>query len=152
MCAGGLPEQNETNPFDSILAALEILSFVGIAEENQWLSEVRIGIHTGEIVAGVIGKNKFAYDIWGEAVNIASRMETSSEAGRINISGETYEIVKDFFDCEYRGKLEAKHKNQFDMYYALRIKKEFSKDEDGMFPNDLFWYKLNAHLNLAEVE
>jgi class 3 adenylate cyclase len=151
MCAGGLPEQNETNPFDTILAALEILSFVGIAEENQWLSEVRIGVHTGEIVAGVIGKNKFAYDIWGEAVNIASRMETSSEAGRINISGETYELVKDFFDCEYRGKLEAKHRNQFDMYYALRIKKEFSKDEDGMFPNDLFWYKLNEHLNLAEV-
>ena len=151
MCAGGIPEQNETNPFDTILAAFEILSFVGIAEENQWLSEVRIGIHTGEIMAGVIGKNKFAYDIWGEAVNIASRMETSSEAGRINISGETYELVKDFFDCEYRGKLEAKHKNQFDMYYALRIKKELSKDEEGMFPNDVFWYKLNEYLNLAEV-
>jgi len=151
MCAGGLPEQNETNPFDSILAALEILSFVGIAEENQWLSEVRIGIHTGEILAGVIGKNKFAYDIWGEAVNIASRMETASEAGRINISGETFELVKDFFDCEHRGKLEVKHGNQLDMYYVLRIRKEFSKDGEGMFPNDLFWYKLNDHLNLAEV-
>jgi class 3 adenylate cyclase len=151
MCAGGLPEQNETNPFDAILAALEILSFVGIAEENQWLSEVRIGIHTGEILAGVIGKNKFAYDIWGEAVNIANRMETASESGRINISGETYELVKDYFDCDYRGKLEVKHRNQFDMYYVLRIKKEFSKDEEGMFPNDLFWYKVNAQLNLAEV-
>ena len=151
MCAGGIPEQNESNPFDTILAAFEILSFVRIAEENQWLSEVRIGIHTGEIMAGVIGKNKFAYDIWGEAVNTASRMETSSEAGKINISGETYELVKDFFVCEYRGKLEAKHRNQFDMYYVYRIKKEYSKDQEGMFPNDLFWYKLNAHLNLAEV-
>ncbi len=151
MCAGGIPEQNKTNPFDTILAAFEILSFVKIAEENQWLSEVRIGIHTGEILAGVIGKNKFAYDIWGEAVNTASRMETSSESGRINISGETYEIVKDFFDCEYRGKLEAKHKNQFDMYYVLRIKKEYSKDDEGMFPNELFRDNLNIHLNMAEV-
>gem|GEM_PF-1646969 len=151
MCAGGVPEQNETNPFDTILAAFEILSFVKIAEENQWLSEVRIGIHTGEILAGVIGKNKFAYDIWGEAVNTASRMETSSEAGRINISGETYELVRDFFDCEYRGKLEAKHKNQFYMYYVLRIKKEYSKDDQGLFPNDLFWQNLNAQLNMAEV-
>ncbi|MFN2394432.1 MAG: adenylate/guanylate cyclase domain-containing protein, partial [Bacteroidales bacterium] len=80
--------------------------------------------------------------------NTASRMETSGEAGKINISGETYSIVKNFFDCEYRGKLEAKHKNQFDMYYVIRIRKEYSKNEDGTFPNDLFYKKLNETLDI----
>ncbi len=152
MCAGGIPEPNITNPFDTIIAAFEILNYLKVAEENQWLSDVRIGIHTGEIMAGIIGRNKFAYDIWGEAVNTASRMETSGEAGKINISGETYRLVKNFFDCEYRGKLEAKHNNQFDMYYVIRIKKEFSKDEDGTFPNDMFYEKLNDFLSMGKKQ
>lgn len=148
MCAGGIPEPNLTNPFDAILAAFEILNFLNVAEEKQWLSDVRIGIHSGEIMAGIIGRNKFAYDIWGEAVNTASRMETSGEPGKINISGETYRLVKDFFDCEYRGKLEAKHKNQFEMYFVIRIRKEYSKDAEGTFPNDLFYEKLNEFLSI----
>lgn len=138
MCAGGIPKANKSNPFDAILAALEIIRFVREAEKDQWLCELRLGIHTGEIVAGVIGKNKFTYDIWGETVNTASRMESSGEPGKINISGETHELVKDFFDCVHRGILPAKHRDEYDMYFVQRIKKKYSADENGFSPNDLF--------------
>jgi class 3 adenylate cyclase len=79
--------------------------------------QVRIGIHSGSVVAGIVGVIKFAYDIWGDAVNIAARMEQSSEAGKINISAPTYELVKDKFLCTYRGKIEAKNKGEIDMYF-----------------------------------
>jgi adenylate cyclase len=78
--------------------------------------ELRIGIHTGEVVAGVVGKNKFAYDIWGDAVNTASRMESSGIPGQVNISGTTYEFIKDHFECTHRGKIQAKNKGEIDMY------------------------------------
>ena len=82
--------------------------------EDFW--ELRIGIHTGQVIAGVVGKNKFAYDIWGDAVNTASRMESSGVPGKVNISGETYELIKDNFTCTYRGKVKAKNKGEIDMY------------------------------------
>lgn len=88
--------------------------------EDSW--ELRIGIHTGPLVAGVVGKKKFAYDIWGDAVNTAARMESSGEEGRVNISGTTYELVKDYFDCIYRGKIPAKNKGDIDMYFVNRVK------------------------------
>ena len=123
MCAGGVPIANETNPVDAIRAGLEIQQWMHDWQARQkaqgkpfW--EVRIGINTGEIVAGVVGKKKFAYDIWGDAVNLASRMESSGEPGRVNISGITYELVKDIFDCEYRGKIQAKNKGEVDMYFV----------------------------------
>jgi len=80
--------------------------------------ELRVGIHTGKVIAGVVGKNKFAYDIWGDAVNTASRMESSGAPGKVNISGDTYELVKDQFNCEYRGKVKAKNKGEIDMYFV----------------------------------
>jgi len=80
--------------------------------------DVRIGMHMGPVAAGVIGSKKFAYDIWGDTVNMAARLEQSSEKGRINISGETYQKVKDIFKCEYRGKLPAKNKGLVDMYFV----------------------------------
>ncbi len=138
MCAGGIPQPNKTNPFDAILAAFEILEFVKKAEKNQWLCELRIGIHTGEIIAGIIGKNKFAYDIWGETVNTASRLESTGEINKINISGETYNIVKDYFVCTYRGRLPAKHSDEYQMYFVNRIKKEYSADSSGKKPNKEF--------------
>lgn len=121
MCAGGIPVENTTNPFDIVKAGLEIKDYMEnlkkereAAGEDFW--ELRIGIHTGSVVAGVVGKNKFAYDIWGDAVNTASRMESSGVPGKVNISGTTYEIIKDHFECTYRGKIQAKNKGEIDMY------------------------------------
>jgi adenylate cyclase len=122
MCAGGLPIANNTHAQDIVKAAIEIRDYIHnlrIQKEanNELFFEIRIGIHTGQVVAGIVGIKKFAYDIWGDTVNTASRMESSGEAGKINISETTYEIVKDSFNCIYRGKIEAKNKGQINMYF-----------------------------------
>lgn len=140
MCAGGLPIQNETHVIDVCLAAMEFRSFMlQMGEIKRALGfpywELRIGIHTGPVTAGVIGNNKFAYDIWGDTVNTASRMESSGVKGQINISGATYEKIKEFFQCTFRGKIEAKGKGEVDMYFLDRLKPEFSLDSDGLVPN-----------------
>lgn len=83
---------------------------------------MRIGINTGPVVAGIIGVKKFAYDIWGDTVNTAARMEQNSEAGKINISGSNYELIKDSFKCHYRGKINAKNKGDIDMYFVEGLK------------------------------
>jgi len=144
MCAGGIPKRNKTHAIDCCLAALEIQSFMNLMkklkeEQGYPYWELRLGIHTGPLIAGVIGERKFAYDVWGDTVNTASRMESSGTPGRINISYSTYEVVKDFFVCEYRGEVSAKNKGVVKMYYLDRIKPEFSKDEEGLMPNGKFW-------------
>jgi len=100
--------------------------------EAQGLSiwEIRLGIHTGQLVAGVIGQEKFAYDIWGDTVNLASRMESSGLPMQVNISASTYEEVKDFFDCEFRGQVSAKNKGEVSMYLVRGVKSEL-KGTDG---------------------
>jgi adenylate cyclase len=122
MCAGGLPFPTGDHAYKMTLAALEIARFVDISEElitqNQTHFKIRIGINTGPLVAGVVGIKKFSYDIWGDTVNIASRMESNSEPGRINISEHTYQIIKNDFDCEYRGEIEVKNKGMMKMYFV----------------------------------
>ncbi|MBP7280947.1 MAG: hypothetical protein KBA66_05190 [Leptospiraceae bacterium] len=144
MCAGGIPRKNTTHAVDCVLAALEIQSIMRqmkelkeIAGQSYW--ELRLGIHSGSLVAGVIGEKKFAYDVWGDTVNTASRMESSGTPGKINISGATYALVKDFFDCEFRGKVNAKNKGEIDMYYVNGLKMEYSKEGDKKTPNGTFW-------------
>ena len=123
MCASGLPALNYTHATDMVNAAFEIRDFM-IARKKEKESkkeipfELRIGIHTGPVVAGIVGVKKFQYDIWGDTVNLASRMESSGEAGKVNISGSTYQLVKDEFTCTYRGKIQAKNKGEIDMYFV----------------------------------
>ncbi len=121
MCAGGLPLPNETHPIDAVGAAREMVAWLkerNRSYPNAVFRQMRIGIHTGPVIAGVVGKNKFAYDIWGDAVNLASRLEELGEAGRINISGATREAVKHQFECTYRGKKEVHNKGLVDMYFV----------------------------------
>lgn len=122
MCAGGLRDDNEDHAMRMVLAATEIVEFVEQTKNDisaaQMTFDIRIGINTGPVVAGVVGTDKFAYDIWGDTVNVASRMESNSEPGKINISENTYELVKDEFRCTYRGEIEAKNRGGLKMYFV----------------------------------
>ncbi|MCH4553061.1 adenylate/guanylate cyclase domain-containing protein [Aestuariibaculum lutulentum] len=126
MCAGGLPFPTSDHPFKVIMAAFEIAQFIDESKRNAGKNvttfDIRIGVNTGPIVAGVVGIHKFAYDIWGDTVNVASRMESLSEPGRINISENTYDIVKDVFDCKYRGEIEVKNRGIMKMFFVNGIK------------------------------
>jgi class 3 adenylate cyclase len=143
MCVAGIPIPQPTHAINAVLAALQIQAFMRWRQQekiqqNQPYWEARIGIHSGSLLAGVIGKKKFTYDIWGDTVNIASRMESASIPGAINISQETFELVKDFFECENRGKIAIKNKGDLEMYFVTRIKKNLSVDQLGLLPNDEF--------------
>jgi len=122
MCVSGMPVINDTHALDMANAAFEIMNYminrkVEKTARGEFFFEVRVGLNTGTVVAGIVGIKKFSYDIWGDTVNVASRMENSSEPGKINVSGSTFELVKDHFNCEYRGKIQAKNKGEIDMYY-----------------------------------
>ncbi|MDZ4727469.1 MAG: adenylate/guanylate cyclase domain-containing protein [Leptospira sp.] len=143
MAAGGLPIANETNAIDSVLCGLEFQRFMLDHKEMRQLQnlpvwELRLGIHTGPAIAGVVGTDKFAYDIWGDSVNTASRLESSGLVGEVNISRETYEMVKDFFECEYRGKVTAKNKGEIDMYLVKGIRINLQDPLDPIKPNSIF--------------
>ncbi len=125
MAAGGLPISRDGHAEDSINAAIEIRDFMQSLKEQRekegkHFFEIRIGIHTGPVVAGIVGTKKFAYDVWGDTVNTASRMESSGEPGKVNISEATYQIVKNKFSFESRGMIQAKNKGPINMYFAER--------------------------------
>jgi adenylate cyclase len=122
MCAGGIPKEDEMYVLKIVKAGLEIQQYIANNNERRlekglepWY--LRIGIHVGPVVAGVVGKMKYAYDIWGSTVNIASRMESNGEPGKVNISSATYELVKDYYECSHRGKISAKNVGEIDMYF-----------------------------------
>ncbi len=154
MCAGGIPEKNRTNPVEVILAALEMKAYMtrlkqGSELEGMKFWDIRIGIHTGTVVAGVVGQKKLSYDIWGDTVNTASRMESSGEAGKINISGTTYEFVREFFSCEYRGRMPVKYKGELEMYFVNGILPELCDENGG--PNRKFIVKMQI-IKLQDIE
>ena len=125
MCAGGIPVEKEGHVLNIVKASLEMQEWIkdnNIHKANNGLApwDLRIGIHVGPIVAGVVGKKKYAYDIWGSTVNIASRMESNGEAGKVNVSASTYELIKDQYHCSHRGKIHAKNVGDIDMYFIDR--------------------------------
>ncbi len=154
MCAGGIPEKNRTNPVEVILAALEMMAYMNRIKETTEIEgmkywDIRIGIHTGTVVAGVVGQKKLSYDIWGDTVNTASRMESSGDGGKINISGTTHEFVKEFFTCQYRGKMPVKYKGELEMYFVEGIAPDL-RNEDGS-PNKLFIIRMQR-IKLLDIE
>src|SRR5690606_23983323 len=126
MICGGLPVETNDHAEKIIHAAIEMKNF--LEERNQFSRykwRMKAGINTGQVVAGTIGINKPTYDVWGDAVNVASRLEKLSEPGKINISQTTYALIKDVFDCEYRGKLVVKGKGKIDMFFVRGVKEHF---------------------------
>ena len=127
MCAGGIPTKNISNPVDAVYTALAIKNWVrdwneSRVESNKTPWEIRIGVHTGDVIAGVIGKKKIQYDLWGDAVNIASRMVSHGETGAINISEQTYDQVKENFTCVSSSLKEIKNRGQIKMYTVEDVK------------------------------
>jgi adenylate cyclase len=146
MCAGGIPVKNITNPIDVVMAAMEMRNFLENyelkkREHKTRVWELKIGIHTGPVTASISGKKKINYDIKGDTVNTASRIEAVSDKGTILISVMTYELVKEFFDCEYFGKLPVKYKGDLEMYDVKGLKPEFSENGEGILSNEAFKIK-----------
>ena len=150
MCAGGIPQKNHTNPADVVMVALDVQNHLNLlSKQNPNVWSIRIGIHTGQVVAGMLGHKKLSYDIWGHTVNVASRLESSCKAGKIHISGTTYVKIKPFFDCEYRGVLP----NINESYYVNGLKPEFvEKGMNGqLVPNHAFFVQMQL-LRLSDLE
>jgi class 3 adenylate cyclase/predicted metal-dependent HD superfamily phosphohydrolase len=143
MCAGGVPVENSTNPIDACCAALQIQAFMdklkyeAIADhEDYW--EIRLGINTGPVIAGIIGNIRLAYDVWGSSVNLAQRMEMLGEPGKVTITGNTFQHIEPYFECDYKGKALTKSRTKVDMYVVQRIKPELSVNGEGLLPNSRF--------------
>ena len=144
LAVGGVPEPNRTHAIDAALGALQIIDHLAKLNRQReklhlpaW--QVRIGINTGPIIAGVVGKHKFTYDIWGNTVNIAERIEAAGLPGRISISESTWQHIKARFETDARGAVEVKHKGLVNMYFLNRIRPEFAFDTAGIMPNNRFW-------------
>jgi ligand-binding sensor domain-containing protein/class 3 adenylate cyclase/predicted metal-dependent HD superfamily phosphohydrolase len=150
MCAGGVPVRNNTNPIDTVLAAVQIQDYMSrlkndaIANHTDYW-ELRLGINTGEVTAGVIGSERLAFDVWGATVNHAQRMEMLGEPGKVTITGNTFKFIEPYFECVFRGKAQTKSRGVLDMYTVERIKPELSVNGEGIFPNERFHQIVNLH-------
>jgi adenylate cyclase len=159
MCAGGVPEKNITNPVDVVLAALEMQEYLNnlkqeYESQNKNFWDLKMGIHTGPVVATFTGRKKISYELKGDTVNIATRMASASEEGEINISIMTYELVKQYFVCDYNGKIPVKYKGDMEMYFLRRIKPAYSLErKSGKKPNQIFMnkYLLRQFTDLQEI-
>jgi adenylate cyclase len=147
LCVAGVPEETRTHAIDMCLAAVQIQ--YAIMEKNKqreklrlkpW--QLRIGINTGSVMAGVVGTKRYTYDVWGVTVNTAARLEQACEPNRVNISSSTLHYIEDLFDAESRGRIDVKNLGEIDMYFINRIKPEFSSDTYGIVPNEDFWRQL----------
>ena len=151
MCAGGIPQKNNTNPVDVVMVALDVQNHLNrLSKQNPNVWPVRIGIHTGQVVAGMLGHKKLSFDIWGHTVNLAARLEASCKAGKVNISGTTYEKIKKYFDCECQRKISETAEMS---YYVNGLKPEFlEKDIHGqLVPNQDFLIQMQL-LRLNDLE
>ena len=140
MAVAGVPELDRQHVLNSCLAALTMLSVVDkITVERQKLRlpffELRIGIHTGSVIAGLVGKKRPTYDIWGDAVNVAARLESHSQSGRINVSEQMYHHMAPYFEFSGQGTVDVKGKAPMAMYFLDRLKPEYSEDAQGRVPN-----------------
>jgi class 3 adenylate cyclase/ligand-binding sensor domain-containing protein/predicted metal-dependent HD superfamily phosphohydrolase len=150
MAVGGIPEKNSTHAIDACVAALQmqhymtLKQFDAIANHKEFW-EIRIGINTGPVTAGIIGKLKIAYDVWGSSVNQAQRMEMLAEPGSVTISGNTFRLVEPYFEFVYKGKAKMKSNALLDCYEVIRIKPELSSKGEGLVPNDLFYEIVGLH-------
>lgn len=154
MAAGGIPVKDRTNPLSVTMAGLEMIK--GLSElnakkeaEGKSIWKLRLGIHTGSVISGVVGKRKFAFDIWGDAVNTAARMESSGEVMRVNVSGSTYRLIKEYFECTPRGKIKAKNKGEIEMYFVERLLPAYSANDEGTLPNERFLDIIKNEISMA---
>ncbi|EOQ88320.1 adenylate/guanylate cyclase catalytic domain protein [Leptospira yanagawae serovar Saopaulo str. Sao Paulo = ATCC 700523] len=151
MAVGGIPKENESNAIDAVLCGLGFQSYMAEQKEIHSIQgrefwEIRLGIHIGPLVAGVVGTDKFAYDVWGDTVNTASRLESSGVVGEVNISRDVYEEVKKVFECEPRGFVSIKNKADIEMFLVKGFLPEYMHAVDPKKPNELFqrMYKTGA--------
>ncbi len=150
MCAGGVPVRNNTNPIDTCLAGLQIQDYIQKRKNDALANggdywELRLGINTGEVTAGVIGSERLAFDIWGTTVNQAQRMEMLGAPGKVTITGATFSHIEPYFECTFLGKAQTKSSGMVEMYVVDRIKPELSINGDGLEPNERFHQIVNLH-------
>lgn len=146
---GGVPKESNKSHILTVLSGLQMqdaVNFINTIDESGW--KIRIGINTGEIVAGVLDTKRPMFDVWGSAVNVASRLQEAGAPGRVNISEKTYREIYPYFVCEERGNIDTKNVGEISMYFVNRIKKELSEDEHGLIPNKRFWEYANSLKNL----
>jgi class 3 adenylate cyclase len=146
MCAGGIPKKNRTNPIEMVLAAIKINDKLKEFQEdlfgkNQKIWEISMGIHTGPVIAAEQGKKKITYELKGETVNIASRIESASEPGKIIISEMTRELISEYFRCSYVGKIPVKYVGDINLYQVKGFTPKYSIDKNGLLPNKKFQVK-----------